>query len=199
MHCAVYLHVYVYKTDDDPTKLSFRPHFKPSSQGIVVHHSSGHPQSLHHSWPLAFDKRLAHNSSSAIAYQHAKTFFIDRMIRADLSASVIEKVKQQNDFRPRVPEQLDPSDSIFGFLPETQPAEVPRPPSPPLWLVLRAHPIWLRTKLVTVMASFANTEMARALWSLASSSVNGAPLEQPQFRVAWRNQGTHLFQQLTIL
>ena len=173
------LHVQTRKgVNGEPTFcIAFEPHFKKTSLGVPLSHTSSHPWHVHASWPFAELRRLRRLSSNFSAYDNARQVFVSRLID-NFSPSVL--TNQLLLYCPPVQTVLcwEGCTWIREGLGEGE-----KPHSPQTkWLVLPFHFVWESACLTSVANKFLRSHEAQLLWSKAWGT-------SPDFKIgiAWKS------------
>ena len=181
---VTFLDLAIYRTPNNP-KIQYRPHIKPSSLGIPLHPSSGHPRILHESWPAAYHSRLAQNSSTKVGYLKAKQVFVNRLISFDISAQITSEIAA-TDAWTLARRREEVRSTALGEQP------LPPPAQPQLWLVLPSHPAWWKAGLARVLANARSDPLLQALWGMSGQAAPNNPTA-PLIRICWKNAVCHMF------
>ena len=182
-----FLDVFVHKSDDE-LRFEYFPHVKASSLGICLNYKSAHPRSLHRSWPMGVCQRLALNSSCRVAYEKAKSRFIERLVNSFVDQETVELVRK---------------DDAFAASRRTRAGIQPRREDR-LLVVFPSHPAWHKSGVHAVLREWSTSLTSQTLWGMAESSVRaGTDHERnflpPTLRIAWKNiEATHLINRLRL-
>jgi len=135
---VVMLDVEFYKGDgwSSTGVIDYRPYVKPTSQGLVLNHTSDHTPSIHLNWPMGEVKRFWRNSSSVQSFLHVRDRLVMRLKRYNHPKNVIEAVKSFNPIS-----RLQFTRATSTLL--AQAADAKRREPEKVWLVLPYHDVWL--------------------------------------------------------
>lgn len=134
--------------------------------GMCLHPASCHHPSTHCSWPLAYIASLAARSSTMIAFQNAKSQFLNKLVRSGFPFELVDAISTYTNFtkvgiitpRPR----------------ELQPTTVTR-------IVVPYHPVWQKFGVVgATLRKFGSCDLYPRLLRVA---FNGLPVD---VQVAWK-------------
>ena len=154
-----------------PTRFLVGPHYKETSLGIPLDHTSAHPTHVHEGWPLGLIRRIYKLSSNAGSLQHACNVVIDRFRQYQTPHHIMRKLHNAIH---------DP--------PLKRMAGNNQCPEGSVWLVLPYHPAWA-LHFCKAVASYTRGEDAAALWRMIFGS-------KGRIRIAWMNGQKYLHQRI---
>ena len=131
----------------DSGQIQYRPHLR--DKGPLLSYLSGHIPSTHLSWPVAYVSRLHRRSSSLAYFRAAKLEFLSRLVRHGVPHDIIRYVSNSTNYY--LPYHECNTNVKRQRLPNTS------------YLVLPFHPIWLRSRLASVVSRFARDSQYRIL------------------------------------
>ena len=120
--------------------LHYHTHFKMTSLGVPLCLTSGHPFSVHKSWPAANVSRLASTCSSRSNFEMARRVFIDRLEQFKWPREMLRSLQRVPYERLKSGSSDNNGDGREG--------------STRTWLVMPFHPVWQKAALQPVIERF---------------------------------------------
>ena len=157
-------------------RLDTRVFFKPTGLGICLGHDSGHPESVHQSWPCGRFNSFASKCTSQESLINAQQRFISDLMRASSRHPALNKLRSSIG-RPRVLKS------------KSDAADTWRPRS---WLVIQFSKVWTDAKLGGI---------AKRIFEKWHSKLSEVVPEASAFSLGccWRLAGPHFGRTLKLL